>query len=476
MTIVQRNNNGAPILLERTNRTESRHSLASKHGSMDDLITNAETDASQHARKSDSFGLLYLTQTRKPASTPGDLGIALSKDTLRFGLGSRLAVVNEVLIDEFSITNQKGKAVYVCLGHEEETSTYQLMFRQDGLKYEGRKQRAFKIERGKTVFISATLTLKCTTKVEMVVPVFVSMQAQATGVGPHININILAVSELSTFLDYDEIEFSGPQLGEGAFGTVFQGRYRGQDVAIKVANTNVVNDSNIEEFEREFSTLYNLRSPYIVQFIGGVTDMRNLCLVFEYIALGSLNDRLNDERDGKIKEKMSPLLRMTIAIHCAQGMQFLHKSGIIHRDLKPGNVMLVSLQTNSQVTCKIADFGTARQQYGESTQKHTKAVGTIFFMAPELLKGNEARNASEASDVYAYGMLLWELFTGQVAFSGISPFDAGRQVLDGKRPQLEDVTNAVVRGLIGRCWDQETFRRPLFENIVTILTDPRTRL
>ncbi|KAF8060038.1 serine/threonine-protein kinase [Scenedesmus sp. PABB004] len=161
------------------------------------------------------------------------------------------------------------------------------------------------------------------------------------------------------------------------------------------------------------------------------------------------------------------------AADVAKAMLHLHCNQVIHSDLKVRNVLLKS-DGSSERGCvaKVADFGLAVRM--ENADTHVSAFqGTMSHMAPEcMLRGH----ISKAADVYSFGITLWELYTGGHAFHGIPRALLGHQVaVCGLRPAFPDFTPGEFRSLAERCWATEPDKRPSFEEILATLQRMRAR-
>jgi len=274
-------------------------------------------------------------------------------------------------------------------------------------------------------------------------------------------------SKLSSKLDFNEIKFL-EQIGNGTYGTVHHGVWRGQEVAVKTLKNDRVDN---QEFLNECNLLQELRCPYVVNFVGYCMTPEKRCILTEFMALGSLSQYIHGTLPIEFKVRAS--------LDCARGMAFLHECGMMHRDLKPDNLLVVTLEPTEKVVVKLTDFGTSRELAAKemtSAKKLTGGVGTPIYMAPEVLDGNEY---SASADVFSFGMLLYELFTATEPYltpQFTAPWHIAQFVTAGKRLEIPPGVPKHIVELIEICWAQDPSKRPTFTACVDALTKMCSRL
>ncbi|XP_036425535.1 mitogen-activated protein kinase kinase kinase 13 [Colossoma macropomum] len=183
-------------------------------------------------------------------------------------------------------------------------------------------------------------------------------------------------------------------LGSGAQGAVFLGKFRSEEVAIKKVR---------EQKETDIKHLRKLKHPNIIGFKGVCTQAPCYCIIMEYCAQGQLYEVLRAGR------KITPRLLVDWASGIASGMNYLHLHKIIHRDLKSPNVLV----THNDVV-KISDFGTSKELSDKSTKM--SFAGTVAWMAPEVIRNEPV---SEKVDIWSFGVVLWELLTGEIPYKDV---------------------------------------------------------
>ncbi|KAL6968064.1 mitogen-activated protein kinase kinase kinase [Sarracenia purpurea var. burkii] len=208
------------------------------------------------------------------------------------------------------------------------------------------------------------------------------------------------------------------ELGSGTYGTVYHGKWRGTDVAIKrIKNSCFAGRSSEQErltkdFWREACILSNLHHPNVVAFYGVVPDGAGgtLATVTEFMANGSLRNVLL-KKDRSLDRRR----KLIVAMDAAFGMEYLHSKNIVHFDLKCDN-LLVNLRDPQRPICKVGDFGLSRIK--RNTLVSGGVRGTLPWMAPELLNGSSSR-VSEKVDVFSFGIAMWEILTGEEPYTNM---------------------------------------------------------
>ena len=307
-------------------------------------------------------------------------------------------------------------------------------------------------------------------------------------------------------------------IGEGTFGRVWSAKLNSASVAVKefvfaqaaVAGKSSHQNEIIEEIIGEAGMMAILRHPNVLQLFGCSLTAQAIWIVCELCSLGSLRQLLDDD------ERELPMkFRLKIALQVAEGLMYLHNQDppIIHRDLKSHNIMVhetftertnrreeeeglleqrmsenarnavLSYQldrngrTNSSqldrngktnrmnseatVIAKIGDWGSARATLsGSRTMTH--GVGTACWLAPEVIK--HARS-SKHSDVYSYGIILWELATREEVYAGLESTQIIASVAnDNLRPKVPE--NNPLGPLMVKCWCVDPKERLTFKDIV----------
>ena len=200
-------------------------------------------------------------------------------------------------------------------------------------------------------------------------------------------------------------------LGAGSMGMVYACRHRelgGHLVAVKVLFPEVARDKvALARFRNEIFASYDVSHPNVVRAYEYFRDGDLVAYTMEYVGGGDLASRL-DSGALPVKETIDILLQM------CSGVQAIHDAGIIHRDLKPENILLAE-----DGTVKITDFGIARTGHGPKLTEHGGVVGTIDYVSPEYILNS---HVDWRSDIYAIGILGYEMLTGESPFRADSVY------------------------------------------------------
>ena len=191
-------------------------------------------------------------------------------------------------------------------------------------------------------------------------------------------------------------------LGKGGVGAVYKARdlILNEDVAIKVLQANPNRDPReLERFKREISTSRKITHPNVIR-IHDIGMLGNEAFIsMEILPGGTLS--------GRIEQGLLPIASaVEISIGICEGLRAAHEKGIVHRDIKPDNVLF-----DADGQPKLVDFGLAR--FANSRTRTVGFSGTPFYMSPEQADGADA---TTASDIYSFGVLLFEVFTGRLPF------------------------------------------------------------
>ncbi|XP_030412768.1 mitogen-activated protein kinase kinase kinase 21 isoform X3 [Gopherus evgoodei] len=230
-----------------------------------------------------------------------------------------------------------------------------------------------------------------------------------------------------------------------------------------------------ESVRQEAKLFSMLKHPNIIELHGVCLREPNLCLVMEFARGGSLNRALagaatagGGSRWGR---RVPPHILVNWAVQIARGMLYLHEEAIVpilHRDLKSSNILLLQKIEHDDIcnkTLKITDFGLAREWHRTTKMS---AAGTYAWMAPEVIKSSVF---SKGSDIWSYGVLLWELLTGEVPYRGIDGLAVAYGVAVNKLTlPIPSTCPEPFAKLMKECWEQDPHIRPSFALILEQLT------
>ncbi|KAG7968704.1 hypothetical protein I3843_08G167600 [Carya illinoinensis] len=250
----------------------------------------------------------------------------------------------------------------------------------------------------------------------------------------------------------------GERIGLGSYGEVYRADLNGTEVAVKKFLDQDFSGAALAEFKSEVRIMRTLRHPNVVLFMGAVTRPPNLSIITEFLPRGSLY-RIIHRPHSQIDEKR----RIKMALDVASGMNCLHTSRptIVHRDLKSPNLLV-----DKNWNVKVCDFGLSRLKHHTFLSSKSTA-GTPEWMAPEVLR-NE--NSNEKCDVYSFGIILWELATLRLPWSGMNPMQVvGAVGFQNRRLDIPKEVDPVVARIIWECWQTDPNLRPSFAQLTVAL-------
>eukprot|EP00727_Mastigamoeba_balamuthi_P011857 m51a1_g7294 putative serine threonine protein kinase (571) ;mRNA; f:61392-64072 len=263
------------------------------------------------------------------------------------------------------------------------------------------------------------------------------------------------LSRSLVLLPASDVALAGEAIGEGAAASVHRGLCRGQEVAVKVIRSpEFLTEEERTDLLREVLNLQEARNPHIVSFVGMVQEQSKLWIVTEFIRGGTLKAAL-------ARGPLDLGVKLRVALDVAQGLSFLHSKGILHRDLKSENLLVVSLDVGPDLlsTVKLIDFGASRKVTTKGWRFYTKGIGTPIYMSPEVITGGKY---TLSTDVYSYGVLLWEIMAQREPFGEIpgGNWKVAEWVSEGRRLAMPHGTPVDVVELIQSCWGQNPETRP----------------
>jgi len=225
-------------------------------------------------------------------------------------------------------------------------------------------------------------------------------------------------------------------LGQGGMGNVYRATdtMLGREVALKMLHPQLTMQPQfLERFKKEARVLAQLLHPNIAVIYNFIEQGGNHFMVMEYVEGTNLDDLLKKYRS------LPAEFVVPVFIQALEGLQHAHRKNIFHRDIKPSNIMLTP-----DGTVKLMDFGIAKVAGEQKMTQVNKIVGTVEFMAPELIQG---KDASHLSDIYAAGVTMYELLSGKLPFESDTDFNLMQSILKEKVKSPEKVNAAVPKPL-----------------------------
>lgn len=206
----------------------------------------------------------------------------------------------------------------------------------------------------------------------------------------------------------------GERLGGGGTAFVYKGRdsLLNRTVAVKVLNTQLTTDEDfVAKFRREAQAAASLTNPNIVGIYDVGQDGDVYYIVMEYVEGRTLKQHITE------KGALDAAQTLDIAMQIAEALRHAHRHGVIHRDIKPHNILLTR-----DGQAKVTDFGIARATTSSTLTQSGSLMGSVHYLSPEQARGGFT---NERSDIYSLGVVMYEMLTGQVPFSGENVFSIG---------------------------------------------------
>jgi len=251
--------------------------------------------------------------------------------------------------------------------------------------------------------------------------------------------------------EYDLLE----ELGEGTFGKVVKGVDKKDKSVVAVKLIPTESDQDMSQIMNEIKILKNCKHDNVVAYRGTFQRQNKIWIVMEYCGAGSLSDILDICEVTLTEDQISAVMKQ-----CLSGLAYLHAAKKIHRDIKAANILLTD-----QGECKLADFGVSAQLDTTWSRRKT-AIGTPYFMAPEVLMGVEYDNKA---DIWSLGITAIELATGEAPLSRqFHPMVALRKIPFLDPPKLPETVKASkeFHEFVAACLQKDPKLRPTADKLL----------
>lgn len=255
-------------------------------------------------------------------------------------------------------------------------------------------------------------------------------------------------------------------VGAGQFGEVYLAKMGPRDssklvVAVKMLR-GAASITDKSEFLRESETMADLEHANLVRLLGVAVQQRPWLCVLEYMQYGDLRNVLQTCQEKSIV--LTLLEQLTVAIQIAAGMQFMASKRYVHMDLAARNCLV-----HHGNVCKVADFGLTHS-YDEGKDHYLLTASAKLPVKWVSIEALDEKIFSEASDVWAYGVLLWEILSyGEVPFADVRNQDIQRRVREGLRMECPEGGNEHIFTVAKSCWIVDRNERPKFATIFDAL-------
>lgn len=255
-------------------------------------------------------------------------------------------------------------------------------------------------------------------------------------------------------------------IGSGVQGTVWKGRKEGseQPLAFKILRRDLTSEPGVvDAFLRERETLRRITSPNVIEVHDIVAENGTLGLVMDYVDGGDLDDLIRS------RGALEPARLASLGADIAAGVEAVHAAGVVHGDIKPANILIDPSTTPE--TPRIADFGIARICDSTAATRTAAVMGTLVYMAPEASAGVPP---SPAKDVYALGIVLYQLACGVPPFVGSPAYllKMHSQTAPGRPTGIPNQLWSLISGML----DKDPAKRPSILDVYQTLASLTTAL
>ncbi|MBV8258100.1 MAG: serine/threonine protein kinase [Actinobacteria bacterium] len=252
-------------------------------------------------------------------------------------------------------------------------------------------------------------------------------------------------------------------LGAGGSGSVWLARDEetGLDVALKIIARE---GKAAQRAEREAAAAARLRHPGVLRAYAFQRDARHVYIAHEYVPGRTFREAI---RAGELTDAAA----IEASAQVCEALAHAHGAGILHRDVKPSNVLLAE---GDRISARLLDFGLARMAEAETLTEAGDVPGTLAYISPERLAGD---GATEAADVWAVGVMLWEALAGRHPFWQGSMLDTARAIAEGAPPLVElrpDLPKPLLQ-LVDRALSLDPAKRPKARELAEALRGAATR-
>jgi serine/threonine-protein kinase len=256
------------------------------------------------------------------------------------------------------------------------------------------------------------------------------------------------------------------KIASGGMGTIYKVHEiqdKTKEFAVKVLRDEYFSDESYKKmFKNEAVVIDQFNHPNIVKVIERGETEDNIYIAMELLDGKTLSEILEEE------ERLDIPIALSIMIQTVDALCMIHKKKITHRDLKPENIMIIKTEENPYFV-KVLDFGLAKQQTLTRMTQTGIIMGSIFYLSPEHITNSPI---TTASDIYALGVIFYQVISGEMLFFGDTAVDIAQQILEKEPIALNKLRKDVpeeLNRLITKMMNKEPGKRPSAEEILDIL-------